>query len=67
MKRQLNLKAYNGFPNFPPKKILGNTSQEFLTNRMNQLQNFFTNFFSNPDISKYQGNLTYFKEKAADE
>jgi hypothetical protein len=33
---------------------------------MNQLQNFFNNFFANSEISKFNGIVLYFKEKAAD-
>lgn len=49
-KKQFNLKTYNGFPNFPPKKAFGNTSNEFLNNRMTSLQNFFNNFFGLKEV-----------------
>jgi hypothetical protein len=60
------MKTYNGFPNFPPKKTFGNTSQEFLTARMTQLQNFFNNFFGNKEIAKSNAVVLYFREKAAE-
>ncbi len=67
VKKQFSLQTYNGFPNFPPKKVFGNTSGTFLNNRMTQLQTFFNNFLSNKDIAKSNLLLIYFKEKAAEE
>lgn len=66
IKKTFNMKAYNGFPNFPPKKTFGNTSQEFLQNRMTQLQTFFNTFFANKEISKSNSVVLYFKEKAVE-
>jgi hypothetical protein len=67
IKKQFNLKTYNGFPNFPPKKAFNNTSAEFLANRMNMLQTFFNTFFALPDIANQASNMVmYFKEKKAD-
>jgi len=66
IKKQFNMKAYNGFPNFPKKKTFGNMSQEFLQQRLVQLQNFFNTFFANQDIAKSPHVVLYFKEKAAD-
>lgn len=66
IKRNFNLKAYQGFPNFPEKKLFGNKGEGFLANRMTALNNFFNNFFSIQDIAKSNNILIYFKENAVD-
>ncbi|CDW71837.1 px domain containing protein [Stylonychia lemnae] len=67
IKKQFNLKTFHGFPYFPPKKAFGNTSNDFLNNRMTQLQTFFNNFFANKDIAKSPNIILYFKEKVAEQ
>jgi hypothetical protein len=51
LRKALNKKAIEGFPNFPGKKIFGNKGDAFLNQRMTQLQNFFTIIFKDPQIT----------------
>jgi hypothetical protein len=37
IKRDLNKKSLDGFPTFPKKKYIGNTSAKFLDGRMAEL------------------------------
>ena len=61
LKKTLNKKSYDGYPNFPPKKIFGNKSEQFLNQRMNSLQVFFANIFKDSSICNSDFVLNWFK------
>ena len=50
LRKKFSLKTFDGFPSFPKKTLFTKLSDEFLTQRMNQMQNFFNLFFSKKEI-----------------
>lgn len=50
-------------PNFPPKKWFGNTGDEFIKQRMTDLEHFFNNLLAEPSLAASPITKAYFKQK----
>lgn len=50
LRKKFSLKTFDGFPSFPKKTLFTKLNDEFLTQRMNQMQNFFNLFFAKKEI-----------------
>ena len=59
------LKEYNESipPTFPPKKWFGNTDEEFIRQRMDELGGFFNTVLADPKLASCELTKNYFKEK----
>ena len=66
IKKNMPLNSFKNMPHFPPKKFIGNKSEDFLKQRMNLLQTFFTNFLRHPEVVKSPNVLIYFRDRAVE-
>ena len=50
-------------PNFPPKKLFGNTKDEFLDRRMRLLNIFWNQFLSDPNVAGNEFIIVFFEQQ----
>jgi hypothetical protein len=63
IKKQLQGSMLRKVPNFPPKKLFGNTKEGFIDDRMHRLNNFWNQFLSIPAIASNEFVLVFFEQQ----